>query len=293
MAGGVAFFVTLSLFPTLLMIVSLYGLVADASDVRGQLDQLRFLPHEVRMLLDVQLVALTRTERPALGIGLFASLLFALWAASGGMHALLDAVTLAARQRETRSWFRVRGLSLFAIIVVLAAVVFGVAAIAGAPILAERFGLRVVVRAMELSRWPALFAVTTLGIGALYRFAPSGIRGIQPHRWISWGSVLASGTWFVATMGFSRYVTLFANYNETYGALAGVIVLLTWLWISAILILSGAELDSILERRASGVGLTRVRGAKGHRRGGGSRAPCDLGRSASQSFEVPPDRSAG
>jgi membrane protein len=247
MAAGVAFYVTLALFPTLSVLVSLYGLFFDPGDVRGQMEALTFLPREVRGILDDQMLALTRAEKPTLGFGLLASVTFALWAASGGMHALMDAITMAYCDKETRSWVRVRALSLGAMLLLLLVAVVGVAALAGVPVMLARMGFDAGAEIVEFLRWPGLALGVMGAIGALYRLAPCRTSPAL-RRIVSPGSIFATLGWLVATAGFSLYVTNFGNYNGTYGALGGVMVLLTWLWITSLMILSGAELDALLEK---------------------------------------------
>ena len=250
-AAGVAFYWLLALFPALVALVSIYGLISSPADSERQLLRLAgVMPEEARALIADQLRAVTAASGQALGVGAALGFLFTLWSATKGVNALIVALNIAYDEEEKRGFFRL-GLTAFAL-------TLGLLAFA-ALMLTLVVALPAVVRWLELGRWlevtalllrwPLLAAAVALALAALYRFGPS--RKAPRWRWVTWGAAGVTLVWIVASIGFSVYVANFGNYNEVYGSLGGVIVLLLWLWISAYLVLIGAEADAELERQTA------------------------------------------
>nr|WP_300144910.1 YihY/virulence factor BrkB family protein [Propionicimonas sp.] len=250
LAAGVAFFGFLALFPALIALTLVYGLIADPATISGQLGNLTSsLPAEARTLLETQLRQLASAPAQGLGWGLALSLVVALWSASGGVGNLVTAINIAYDEQRTRGFVKEK---LVALGLTVGAVVFMVvlmALVAGVPVVLEVVGLGGGWRWLaEAVRW-VLVAVLVMGaLAVLYRVAPD--RDAPTFRWASAGAVVATVLWLLASVGFSLYVTLFGNYAKTYGALAGVIVLLLWLWITSYAVLLGAEINAEAERAA-------------------------------------------
>jgi membrane protein len=134
--------------------------------------------------------------------------------------------------------------------VLIGMLIVSLAVIAVAPVLLETVGLGGIGELLiTLLRWPLLFAVAVVGLALLYRYGPS--RDEPRWQWVSWGAVLATTLWIAGSIGFSLYVKYFGSYNETYGTLGAVIVLLMWLWLSAFIVLLGAQLNAESEHQTT------------------------------------------
>lgn len=266
LAAGVAFYSFLALFPAMIAAVMLYGLVRDPDDVRQQIDELSAtLPSDAASLLTTQLEAITSTSSSSLGLGLMISLVLALWSASGGVGNVMTAVNLAYDEEETRGFIKRKllaiGLTLGAIVFVVVAV--GMVAVAPA-VLDSLVGAGPLRWALEAARWIGLLVAMSVALGILYRLAPD--RDAPKFRWVSIGSVVATVLWLVASLGFSLYVDNFGSYNKTYGALAGVVVMLLWLWLTMYVVLLGAEINAEAEQQTAEdttVGPERPMGQRG------------------------------
>lgn len=251
LAAGVAFYSFLALFPAMIAAVMLYGLVRDPADVQKQIDELSAtLPSDAASLLTTQLEALTTTSSSSLGLGLIISLVLALWSASGGVGNVMTAVNLAYDEEETRGFVKRKllalGLTLGAIVFVVVAV--GMVAVAPA-VLDNLVGAGPLRWALEAARWVGLLVAMSVALGILYKLAPD--RDAPQFRWVTIGSVVATVLWLVASLGFSLYVDNFGSYNKTYGALAGVVVLLLWLWLTMYVVLLGAEVNAEAEQQTA------------------------------------------
>jgi membrane protein len=250
-AAGVAFYAFLSIVPTLIATVLLYGLVASPSQVSSQVDQIgSALPSSARQLLVQQMHSLTRTDQQSLGIGLLIALLVALWSASGGMGNLITAVNITYDEDEDRNIVKRKGLAL---LLTLGAIVFTVVAIglvAVLPAVLGSLGLPAIAQvAVQAVRWVGLVVAMMVALAVLYRVAPD--RDAPRMRWVSVGAVTATILWVIASIGFSLYVEHFSSYGKTYGSLAGVVVLLLWLWITNYVVLLGAEINAETEQQTA------------------------------------------
>ncbi len=249
MAAGVAFFSFLSLFPAMIAAVMVYGLVADPQTVAQQSEQLtQALPDEAASLLTEQMRSITETSSSSLGFGLLVALALALWSASGGVNNMVLAVNLAYDEEETRSFVKRRVLSLLFTLGAIAFVLVAITLIAVAPVYLDAVVPGGFLRVMlEIARWAGLLVAVAAALGILYRFAPD--RDSPRFEWVSVGALVSTAIWIVASLGFSLYVDNFGSYGETYGALAGVAVLMLWLWITAFIVLFGAEVNAEAEHQ--------------------------------------------
>jgi membrane protein len=245
LGAGVAFYTLLSLFPAIIAGVSIYGLVADPQTVRDQIDKLtQMLSPQTADLVGKQLIEVTSSAGGALGVATVVGILTALWSASSGMKALVTGVNLAYDETETRTFVKLRGLSILLTLGAMLLLTVAGATIAGFPPIADNLpvALQWVV---SILRFVVLAVLLILGLAALYRYAPN--RDKPKWTWVSWGSVVATVLWILASIGFSIYVNSFGNYNKTYGALAGIIILMFWLYLTAVIVLVGAELNTEME----------------------------------------------
>lgn len=248
-AAGVAFFALLALFPAVGAMITLAALAVDPVMIELQLGGLlTALPPGAGEILQQQLHDVVATSRGGVGVAAIAGLAVSLYSAAKGMKVLLEALNLAYDEKEKRGFIKLNllsiGLTLAAIMVLIAALT----AMVAVPALLATVGMS---QAGELllryGRWAALAALALFGLAALYRYGPS--RDAPKWRWVSPGSIVATVVWIAGSVAFSLYAAHFGSYNETYGTLGGVIVLLTWLWLSAYAVLLGAELNSEIEHQ--------------------------------------------
>jgi membrane protein len=245
LAAGVAFYALLSLFPAIIAGVSIYGLVADPATVRDQIANLtKLLSPETADLVGEQLKQVTSGANGALGFATVVGILTALWSASSGMKALITGVNLAYDETETRKFVKLRGLALLLTLGAMVLMGIALATIVGYPPIADT--LPTVLRwLVAIIRFVILGGLLVVGLAVLYRYAPD--RDQPKWSWVSWGSGIAALLWVLATIGFAIYANFFGNYNKTYGALAGVIILMFWLFLTSFVVLVGAELNAEME----------------------------------------------
>jgi len=250
-AAGIAFYMMLSIFPALVAAVAIYGLVADPSEVATVVANLSgVLPPSAVGLLEDQLHALLQSPSTALGWSAVVSVAIALWSASKGAKALLTGVNLAYEETETRTFLQFQGISLLFTVGFIVVVTVSIGLIAVLPTLLERLPLGPVETvAAYFGQWLVLLALILGSLAMVYRFGPA--REDARWRWITLGSFVAGGLWIAASGLFSWYASSFARFNQTYGALAGVVVLLLWLHITFFLVLLGAELNAELEHQTA------------------------------------------
>jgi membrane protein len=250
-AGGVAFFGFLSIFPALIALLSLYGLVATPETVARQVEDLSAqLPDAAAEIIEQQLNAIVANSGGALTLGLIVSILAALWSASGGVGNLITAVNLAYDEVETRNFVKLKLMSLALVLgsIVFVLVTFGLVAVVPAVLDALPLGVVGTILA-QVIRWVLLLAVFAGALAVLYRVAPD--RDAPRLRWVSLGAVVVTVVWAVVSVGFSLYVDNFGSYDKTYGAIAGVIVLMLWLYLTCYLVLLGAEINSEAEHQTA------------------------------------------
>ena len=226
LAGGIAYAAFLALFPALIAGISLFGLVADPETIARQTNGLLVaLPESAQPLLRDQITSLTATSGGALGFGFVVSILLALWSASGGTSSLMSAINIAYDEEESRNFLKLRGTAL---VLTFGAILFmlltlGLVAVVPAVLNALDLGTAINV-GVEIVRWTLLVVLIVVALGILYRTAPD--RDAPQFKWTSVGAVVAAVLFVLASFAFSFYVNNFGSYNKTYGALAGVIVLL-------------------------------------------------------------------
>lgn len=246
-AAGVAFYAFASIVPMLAATVLLYGLIATPETVTANIRALfAVLPADAAASVGDQLATVVSTSDGKKGVGLLVAIGIALYGATKGAGAMVTALGIAYGQREERGFVRLTLLSLgmvaAAVVLVLAAVSVITATatvekwLDGAP--------DVVLALVRIASFAALWLVVVTAVAALYRFAPPGT--VHAFQWLAPAPVLASTLWLAGTAGFGIYASNFGSYGATYGALSAVIVLLTWLWLSAYAFLLGGELDACL-----------------------------------------------
>ena len=251
LAAGVAFYAILAIFPAIIALATVYGMVADPAQVEAQVAEFaKSLPAGADELITEQLKNVTSAGRQSLSIGLAVSLLAVLWSVSSGVQGLVKSLNLVYDERETRGFIKLRGLSLLLTLGAIVVAVVALVLITVFPGVIDNFGLgKAGELAASIVRWIVLALLVLVAFAVLYRFAPD--RANPRWRWVSGGAVVALVLWLLGSIGFSWYVDNFGKYNQTYGALAAVIILLLWLYLSAFAVLLGAELDAETERQTA------------------------------------------
>ncbi|MEV7396737.1 YihY/virulence factor BrkB family protein [Aeromicrobium sp. NPDC092404] len=246
LAAGVAFYAFLSLFPAMIAAIMTYGLVASPETVAKQSSDIaEALPADAASVVTGQMDALIGTSTDSLGLGLAIALVLAIYGAAGGVGNLITAINAMFGLAETRSFIKRKALALLLTLGAIVFVVLVVGLVAVAPAVLDKVDIVPGVRAaFEAGRWILLLAAVTVGIGILFRLAPNRT---PRSPLVSKGVLVATALWLLVSVGFSLYVDNFGSYGKTYGALAGVVVLLLWLWIGLFAILLGACVEAVRE----------------------------------------------
>ncbi|MEU0315933.1 YihY/virulence factor BrkB family protein [Nocardioides sp. NPDC006273] len=251
LAAGVAFWGFLSLFPAMIAAVAVYGLVADPATVTRQAEVVtEALPRDAASLIVDQMKTISAESSDALGFSLLVSVLLALWTASAAVTNMMSAINIAYDEEETRTYLRRKGIALLLSVAAVVFVVISVGFIAVAPVVLDTLAPKGATRGMlQVGRWVGLVLAILAGTAVLYKLAPD--RDNPRLAWVSVGSVSATAVWLLASIGFSLYVDNFGRYGRTYGALAGVAILMLWLWITALIVLVGAEINAEAEQQTT------------------------------------------
>jgi membrane protein len=228
--------------------VSTYGFFADLKTINSDLSSLAtLLPGGAISIIGEQIKRVASNSDKALGFAVFAGIAISIWSANAGVKAMFDALNIVLKEEENRSFIRLNVTSLAFTLGGVVFVLLAVGSVAAVPLILKYAGLNGQLdRLIDIARWPLLWAVLAFVIALVYRFGPS--RNHIPWRWITWGSALAAAVWLLASMAFSWYAANFGAYNKTYGSLGAAIGFMTWIWISAIIVLIGEELNETLDR---------------------------------------------
>ena len=250
-SAGVAFFGLLAIFPGIAALISLAGLVLDPSQVEAQLaSATAILPQNAAQIITDQAKQVAGSSNTEVGIAAVFGLLLSLYSASKGMKTLMEGMNITYGEEERRGFIALNltafALTLFLIVGMLLAL--GSAIVL--PAIMDFLGLSDTVKSLLIwGRWPIMALLTIFGLAVLNRYGPS--RDEPRWQWVSVGAVTATLLWIAGSIAFAVYVQNFGSYNETYGTLGGVIVLLTWLWLSSFIVLLGAELNAEIEHQTS------------------------------------------
>jgi len=249
LAAGVAFFAFLAIFPAMIAAITLYGIFADPETVAAQVRDLSAaLPEQAQPILADQLQSVASASGGALGIGLVVSLLAALWSASSGTGNLLKAINIAYDEDESRGFLKVRGLALALTLGAIVFLLLTLALVAVVPVVLNVLPLGPVGTILaQVLRWVLLVALVVAALAVTYRIAPD--RDQPRFSWVTTGSLVATALWIIGSIAFSLYVNNFGSYNKTYGAIAGVVVLMLWLYLTSYIVLLGAEVNAESERQ--------------------------------------------
>lgn len=250
-AGAITFFTLLALFPALAALVSIYGLFADPASISRNLDALSgVVPEGGMTIISDQVRSLASKGGTALGFGALIGLGTSLWTANQGTKALFDALNIVYDEKETRSFLQRTALTLAFTLGIILFVLLALAAVVAVPVALNVVGLGTVGDLLlRLLRWPLLLAALAVLLAFIYRFGPSRERA--RWHWVTWGGGVAAVLWVLGSIGFSYYVSHFGTYNKTYGSLGAVVGFMTWLWLSATIILVGAEVNAEMEHQTA------------------------------------------
>ena len=249
MSAGVGLFGLLAVFPALNVIVTLYALIATPADILSHLEFLEpLLPAEGYAIFKKQLTGLAEQSGTTMNFTLAASILFGFWSARKGAVALIAACNIAYSEHETRpSWRLLLLSSAITLAGILGVVILALLAVV-LPVVLALLPLGDMLNALlGILRWPLMALLFIFALQCVYRFAPD--REKARWRWVSWGATIATLLWITASILFAIYVQNFGNYNETYGAIGSVIILIMWFYLSALVIILGAEIDAEMEHQ--------------------------------------------
>lgn len=248
-AGGLAMYTLLSVFPGLTAALSIYGLFASPDTVIQQMKAFSgVLPPGVWNIFNTQLQTLASHQNSTLSIAATISLVIALWSARSAMSALMTATNIAYGEKEKRNYFVQVLVSLALTVAAVSAFLLMLTLGVAVPVTLKILGTRPWVQwVVDVVQWALVWAFAVVGLSAIYRYGPSR----EPARWhwITWGSGIAAALWLASSAIFALYVGDFANYGKTYGALGGVIALLMWFYLSSIFVVLGAEINAEMERQ--------------------------------------------
>lgn len=265
LAASAAFWAVLALFPAIAAIIALSAFVLEPGSMRDQISELTApLPNEAASLVNDR-AAQVAAEDSGAGTGALIAIVFAIWTASAATKTLIEGLNIAYDEQERRNFFSFNATAILLTLGLFVGFVVAITAIVVVPAtLALQPGLSWIGVLVDWLRWPVMGLFAMAGLATLYRFGPS--RRNAKWRWVSLGAVVATLIWVLASLAFSLYVRNFAAYNQFYGALGGVVIMMIWFWLTAFILLLGAELNSEIEhqtRRDSTIGSPKPMGRRG------------------------------
>lgn len=251
LAAGITFYSLLAIFPAIAALVAIYGLFADPTMIGSHLRTLSdVLPGGAIEIVQDQLTRVASQRGGTLGVAFAISLAISLWSANAAMKSLFDTLNIVYSEKEKRSFVRLNAVSLAFTAAGIALALLALGVTVALPPALQYLGLSQATELIaRIGRWPALFVIVAVALAIVYRYGPS--RNEPRWRWISWGSMFAALAWLAASILFSWYAQNFGSFNKTYGSLGAVIGFMTWIWLSAIVILIGAELDAEMEHQTA------------------------------------------
>lgn len=249
LAASVAFYALLALFPTIAAVISLWGLLFDPYEAGQQLYEIsRFMPPDAAKLIDQQAQTVVESAEAGNIMATLVGLLVAMFVASKGVGVLVIGLNVVYGETEKRSLLH-RATVLVSLtfgLIIMTLISLGFIAIV--PIVVDALDVEPPFNSVfKWLRWPALLVVMSMLIALLYRYAP--YRRSPQWRWLSYGTLLATVMWLLGSGGLSLYVRYFSSFSELYGSLGAVVALMMWFWLSAFVVLFGAEVNCEMERQ--------------------------------------------
>lgn len=249
-SAGVAFYSFLAIFPALTALISIYGLAFNPDQIQDQIMQLAsVMPDEALSILEQQLESFQSNSGKTLGWGVAIGIILSLWSANKGTTSLFTGLDIAYGLKNNRGFIRQNALSLLFTLGAIIVVILSMIMIVAFPAFVGYFGLpSLVENLISWLRWVLLAGIIIFSFSLVYKYAPA--RPVPRGRWVRVGATVATFLWLIASWGFSFYVSNFGNYGEVYGSISAVVVLLMWLFITSLIILLGAEINSEIRNYA-------------------------------------------
>ena len=250
LSGGITFYILLATFPAIAAFVSLYGLFSDIGTVERQLNHISsLLPHDVVSLISSQMLRLATQRHATLSVAFVISTLLSVWSANAGMKSLFDGLNITYNETEKRDYVRRSFVTYTATLLALAFVATIAAMLIAAPVFFHNIGLHQFGIWWGPIRWLTVFLISITAFCLLYRYGPS--RRHAQWRWVVFGGVLAASVWLAVSLGFSWWVNNVAHFGVTYGSLGAMVAYMLWVWVTGMVVLVGAELNSEIEHQTA------------------------------------------
>lgn len=248
-SAGVAFYFFLAIFPTIVAAISIYSLVLDPPQIQNQISRLNLiLPESAYGMITDFLTPMLEQSKREIGWGLGISVLISIWSANKGTNALFQGINIAYDQPESRNIFK---RNLITLLFTLCGLVLGLISLLIViffPLLIHKFGLISEIEAvLTWFRWVILGLILVSALSMVYKVAPN--RRNPRFRWVSFGAFIGTSLWLAGSMLFSWYVSNFGSYDDLYGSFAAVAILMLWLFLTAFIVLMGAEINSEMEHQ--------------------------------------------
>lgn len=250
-AAGVAFYGLVAIFPGIAAIISIWALMFDPQQIEQQIGLISgMMPEDAAAIVEEQARTVAASTGAGVSIAAIGGLLLTLYSAAQGMKAMMEGLNVIYDEEERRGLIRLNLVALALTLGLILVVIVSLGLIMIVPALLGVVGLGATAEMLvTYLRWPILFVVAVVGLAVLYRFAPCRER--PRWQWVSWGAVIATVLWIIGSIAFSIYVRNFGSYNETYGSIGAVVILLLWFWLSAFIVLLGAELNAEMEHQTA------------------------------------------
>ncbi|MDR5589477.1 YihY/virulence factor BrkB family protein [Christiangramia sp. SM2212] len=248
-SAGVAFYFFLSIFPTIVAAISIYSLVLEPSQIQDQISRLNLiLPEKAFGMISDILNPVIQQTRKEIGWGLVVSILISIWSANKGTNALFQGVNIAYDEIESRNIFKKNLITLLFTLCGLVLGLISLLIVIFFPLLIDKIGFtKEIEDVLTWFRWVILGLILISTLSMVYKIAPN--RRSPRFRWVSWGAFLGTGLWLAGSMAFSWYVSNFGSYDDLYGSFAAVAILMLWLFLTAFIVLMGAEINSEMEHQ--------------------------------------------
>lgn len=265
-SAGIAFYFFLAIFPAIAAALSTYGLVMEPAQVEQQMSQLvNVLPEQAHQMISDILKHQSEKSGSSLGWSLVLSVLFSLWSANKGTKAVFEGVNITYDETDGRGFFKKIALTLMFTLGGIIIGFFAIVMVVAFPALIDKIGLPSTLETIiQFLRWPLLALIVMFALTAVYKIAP--YRENPAFKWASWGAIIATVFWLAGSLLFSLFVNNFGILDKTYGSFAAVITLMLWFFLTAFLVLLGAEVNSEMEhqtRRDTTTGEDKPMGQRG------------------------------
>lgn len=246
-SAAMAYYALFSIVPAITSVILIYSWVSEPSEIALQFSQVsKVVPATIQEILKTQLSTLASSAPSSLGIGAIFSFILSLWAASKISTAIIEAMNIIYVRDENRGFFKLHVLAMALIFFGVLVILIALGVIIGVPILINFFKIPALIKStIVIGSWIVLLGIFSLFLSLTYRYGPNHCQA--KWKWINWGAVFAVIMWAATSLLFSWYAKEFGNFNKTYGSLAAIIVLMTWLYLSSFVILLGGEINAELE----------------------------------------------